>query len=177
MKSIFFILLITFIIQSNELRASTLSVLGKGRLSCYYSSSAVKLNITYSNEKIKYGAKVYLLSGFGGYTWKFLNGSPYQDRFKWGFKNEAEISAIAPYTWQTNIIQTTNFRSGDYFLDSIQLVIRIHQPDGSVVYDRGNVSPLGYYNTNFYLPTICPSELGITEYPVTHLEVQSVEKY
>jgi hypothetical protein len=113
------------------------SVYGRGYTDAcqYYSRTEADLEISYRDEGLPWGTRVFVVHGFGE------EGSDWSDRA------EIEAKAVGPYTWRAQVSKTLHFRSSQSRIESMQFVVRAVLPDGSEQYYRGGESTMGFFNT------------------------------
>lgn len=104
----------------------------------YFTHGAGEFDVTFQNKDLPWGTKVWLIAGWGG--------TRFQDaRFDWRYRNEIEMSAVAPFTWQAKVQKTLHERTSSESLDRFQFVFKVEVPQRPPYWVNGGSSTWGYF--------------------------------
>jgi hypothetical protein len=65
----------------------------------------------------------------------------------WVDKADLILTAVDAYTWSGELNHYLYSRGSEKHITGVQFVLKITYPDGQVNYDRGSLTPRGYYQT------------------------------
>lgn len=123
--------------------------------SCITSGNHVTV-LSYFSREVRWGARLTLVSGYSGEDWCGGCEPPYHDYYEWGFPQEQEMKAIAPWTWEVSS-QTYGYPSGaGGRLKTLNFAVKIEGPDGRITWDNGG-SSYGCYQVDLSRKLCDPS--------------------
>lgn len=148
MKKLFCALAVTFLTFAAH--AANITALGRSYSSCsYFTVVQGDAEVTFVDQDLPWGSRVFLVSGVGGVESIFANGDYVSRPLEWRERTEIEMKATAPYTWSATRTVALAERGRNAHYDHLQFVVRVELPTGENFYDNGNQSRWGYYQTYF----------------------------
>jgi hypothetical protein len=136
----------------------------------YFSTSQAEITLTYRNDDLPWGTRVFLIYGWGG-------SSGPSSTFDWApAPQTVEVPAVAPWHWGTTVTGVIRSRSSTQYT-SINYVWKVVLPDGHEFYEKGNGSTYGYYAADFsQVPMPCTTTAGTFVGNATPLTITTVVK-
>jgi hypothetical protein len=138
---IFFFAVLVLSVQSSF--GSDVKVLGRSFMhSCgYYSRTSAEFQVNYTNSNLKWGSRVYLISG--------LSGTQYAaQKIEWQNREEIEMKASEAFTWTVDLEKTVHERSSSPSFNEFVFVFKIVSDGGEINYDLGSDKPWSFYKTD-----------------------------
>jgi hypothetical protein len=135
----------------------------------YYSTTVSQLKLTYQNQDLPWGVKVFVVYGFEG---RDLSGLKPID-FQWKNTGEKEIFASGAFQWQGEFEWNAYNRGQSYWLDGFDFVIKIVYPEGAISWEKGSQS---YFKANVILKSkeIGASNLTCVPGPWSFLQIENI---
>ena len=105
----------------------------------YFSAMNGDYEVTFSDRTLPWGTKVTVIYGWDVDYW---NHPP--KTVEWQYREEREMTAVAPFTWRADIATQLHARTNNQFKKALNLVIKLQIPNEPDRYFNGG-STWGFY--------------------------------